>query len=311
MTDILEFCQAILHMGLEEEVDLFAENELKRTFYEYKAAQKKPLAGVTYMVNGSEYASLLDAMHAEEKLENLGMRFMKPNLKENWDFNTPTKTLVLMGNGMGVLERFSYDSFKLDKWDKHQQIQRDNVMIRGYPTWLNYPQSIKTKSVDPLAAPIRPYIPKLITLEKLWDDIREHGMVVFELRVCAYTKTARFNYDIDLVNNVMLKDFRGGQSPLRNRAERSILDYFNFDMVLASTDMKEIVKKTFTNLFESKHATAFDFAHSMHITNQMAANALNAIVTRGLARKEGSSPREVYSIDPEALAESALKLEKY
>ncbi|MFO7619136.1 MAG: hypothetical protein R6W91_05720 [Thermoplasmata archaeon] len=310
MTDPLELCQAILHLGSEEEVDLHAENELRRTFYEYQAAQKKPLACVTYMVNGREYSSLLEAMHREEALENLGIRFLKPDLKENWDFNTPTKTLVLLGKGMGALERFSYDSFKLDKWDMHQHLQRDNIMIRGFPTWLYYPQSIKTKSRDPLAAPVRPYIPKLVMLEKFWGHVRENGMVPFELRVCAYTKSARYTYDIDLINNAMLKDFRGGQAPLRNLAQRGIVDYLNFDMVLASTDMKDMVKRAFINLFEMEYATAFDIAHSMHITNQMAANALNAIVSRGFAIKEGTSPRELYSINSQALAEKALKLEK-
>jgi hypothetical protein len=310
MTDILELCQAILHLGSEEEVDLHAENELRRTFYEYQSVQKKPLASVTYMVNGREYSSLLEAMHREEELENLGLRFLKPDLKENWDFNTPSKTLVLMQNGMGVLERFSYDAFKLDKWDMHQQLQRDNVMIRGFPTWLYFPQSIKTKSIDPLAEAERPYVPKLVMLEDLWQHVRKNGMVVLELRVCAYTKTARYTFDLDLVNNVMLKDFRGGQSPLRNLAQRGIVDYLNFDMVLASTDMKDMVKRAFINLFESEYATAFDIAHSMHITNQMAANALNAIASRGLAIKEGSYPREIYSINSEALAEKALKLEK-
>jgi len=291
-------------------VDLHAENELKRTFYEYQAAQKKPLAKVKYMVNGKEYDSLLEAMYREEELENLGMRFLSPDLKENWDFNTPTKTLVLMGKGMGVLERFSYDSFKLDKWNMHQHLQRDNVMIRGFPTWLYFPQSIRTKSIDPLAEPVRPYIPKLVMLEDLWQHSRKNGMVLFELRVCAYTKTARYTYDIDLVNNVMLKDFRGGQSPLRNLAQRNIVDYLNFDMVLASTDMKDMVKRAFINLFESEYATAFDIAHSMHITNQMAANALSAIASRGLAIREGTPPREIFSINSDALAEKALKLER-
>jgi predicted transcriptional regulator len=147
-------------------------------------------------------------------------------------------------------------------------------------------------------------------LEDLWQHVRKNGMVVLELRVCAYTKTARYTFDLDLVNNVMLKDFRGGQSPLRNLAQRGIVDYLNFDMVLASTDMKDMVKRAFINLFESEYATAFDIAHSMHITNQMAANALNAIASRGLAIKEGSYPREIYSINSEALAEKALKLEK-
>ena len=309
MTDPLELCQAILHLGPEEEVDLHAEKELRRHYYEYSASQRKPIAAVSYMINGHEYSSLLDAIRNVETLENAGVRFSNPNLKENWDFNTPTRTLVLMGKGMGVLERFSYDSFRLDKWDRQQQIQRDNVMIRGFLTKFYYPQSIISESEDPLAGPKRLYIPKLVMLEDMWGHIRNSGMVPFELRICAYTKTARYSYDFDLLNNTMLKDFRGGQAPLRNLAERTIIEYLNFDTVLAATDMKDLVKRAFINLFESEFATAPDIAHSMHITSQMAKNALDAIVTRGLASKQGAAPREIYSIDPEGLASKARKFE--
>ncbi len=309
MTDPLELCQAILHLGPEEEVDLHAEKEMKRHFLEYKASQKKALAGLDVMVNGTEYSGLLSALAAEEELENLGLKFLKPSMGENWDYNTPTKTLVLMGNGQGILERFSYDAFSLDKWNMGQQVQRENVMIRGFISKFYYPQSIISESEDPLAAPKRMYIPKLSMLEDIWRHVRSTGMVPFEIRVCAYTRTERYTYDIDLVSNAMLKDFRGGQAALRNKAERGIIDYLNFDTVLASTDMKEMVKKAFINLFESEYLTAPDLAHSMHITNQMAGNALEAIYTRGFAVKEGAPPRQIFTINSEALAEKARKLE--
>ena len=309
MADALEICQAILRLGPEEEVDLHAEKEMKRAFLEYRTAKKIPLAKAVYMINGKEYESLLEAILKEDILENAGIRFVKPNLKENWDYNTPTKTIALMGKGMGWVEHFSYDAFSLNKWDRDQHIQRDNVMIRGFLTKFYYPESIKSKSVDPLAAPKRHYIPKVRLLEDLWQHIRKTGMVPLEIRVCTYTKNQRFTYELDLINDYMLKDFRGGQAPLRNKAERTAVDYLNFDTVLAATDMKEIVKKTFTNLFEMEKATAFDISHSMGITDQMAVNALNSIYHRGLAEKEGSAPREIFSIDIEGLALEAKKFE--
>jgi len=250
-----------------------------------------------------------NAIAAEEAIENLGIRFVKPNLNENWDYNTPTKTIALMGKGMGWVEHFNYDGFSLAKWDRQQQIQRENVMIRGFITKFYYPESIKSKSEDPLAGPKRLYIPRVLLMEELWTHIRSTGMIPFEIRVCAYSKNSRYTYDLDLVNNTMLKDFRGGQAPLRNRAERTAVDYLNFDIIFAATDMKDIVKKAFINLFEMEKATAFDISHSMGITDNMAMNALNSIVYRGLAEKVGTPPREIYSIDPDALAQQAKKFE--
>lgn len=310
MTDALELCQAILHLGPEEEVDLHAEKELRRHYFEYTGANKKALAAASFLVNGTEYASLLEALREEEDLQNLGIRFSRPDLRENWDYNTPTKTLVLMGRGAGFLERFSYRAFSLDKWDMSQPVQRENVMIRGFIRDYYYPRSILSESRDPLAEPVRPYIPKLVPLEEMWSHVRSTGMVPFEVRICAYTKAARYAYDIDMPRSAMLKDMRGGQAPLRNLAKRSTIDYLNFDMVLASTEMKDIVKGAFINLFEAEKATAIDIAHSMHITDQIAANALSAIAARGLAKVLGSPPMQVFQIDLEALAAAAERLER-
>ncbi len=309
MTDPLKLCQKIVHFGPKEEVDFHAEKELKRAFFEYRQAPKKALASISYMVNGKEYASLLEAIVEKEELATAGIRFFNPDLEENWDYNVPTKAIALMGKGMGWVERFTYKSFSLDKWDKEQQMLRDSVMLRAFPVRFYFPQSIKTKSIDPRAAPVRPYVPKLITLEALWRVIRDKGLVPFEIRVCAYTKEQRYSYDLDLVNNRLLKDFRGGQVAVRNRAERSSIDYLNFDMILASTEMKDIVKKAFIELFEVTEATAFDISHTMGITDLMGKNSLDAIVSRGLADKEGNPPRESYSINSENLAKAASLVE--
>lgn len=305
MPDALEYCQKIMKFGAAEEVDFHAEKQLKSAFYEYKQAKKTPLASSTYLVNEDEYSSLLKAMASVEELKTGGIRFFKPNMKENWDYNTPTSMVLLMGDGMGVVERFDYDSFALEKWDRNQEVIKELVMLRAFPTRFYMPMSIKTKSRDPQAGPPRLYTPKLLTLEEFWRDVRGKGLVPFEMRVCAYTRAQRFSYDIDLVNNILLKDFRGGQVPPRNRAARSAMDYLNFDMILASTDMKELVKKVFINLFEVKESTAFDISHTMGITETMARNGLDAVVSRNLAGKTGRAPRETYKIDPKLIEEAA------
>ena len=250
MTDPLKHCQTILHFGPEDEVDFHAEKMMNRAYTEYRQAVRKPLATLQYMVNGDEYQSLLEALAEVDELETAGFRFVEPDLDENWDFNVPTKTIVLMGNGAGWVDRFDYNAFSLQKWDRGQHVQREPVMIRSFPTRFYYPQSIKTKSIDPLAGEKRLYIPKLMTLEELWTDVRKTGLVPFEIRLCTYTRDARYSYDLSLVHNRLLKDFRGGQVPLTNKASRTAMDYMNFDMVLALTDMKDLVKKVFIELFE-------------------------------------------------------------
>jgi hypothetical protein len=308
MKGSLEFCQAIMEFAPKDEVDFHAQKQLKRAFYEYKQAPKLPLASTTYVINDKEYDSLILALVEEERLDTGSILFYQPKLDENWDYNVLTKTLTLIGNGVGYVDKFDYDSFAIQKWDRTQHIQTERVMIRAFLSRFYYPRSIKTKSKDPHASEKRPFVPKLITLEELWSDVREKGLVPFEIRVCAYTRDARFSYDLNLIDNLMLKDFRGGQVPPRNKAERNAMDYMNFDMILASTDMKDLVKKVFINLFEVKEATAFDISHTMGITDNMARNGLDAVVSRNLADKVGKPPREIYSINTELLGAAASEL---
>lgn len=301
MKNPLELCQDIMKFASADNVDMHAEKELKRAFFEYKQSQKRSLASASYLVNGVEYGSLLKAIIEIEKLQTLGIKFYKPNLEENWDYNVPTKSIALIGSGLGWVEKFDYKSFNLEKWDASQQMQRERVMLRAFPTRFYFPIPIKTKSIDPLAELPRAYIPKVVTLEELWNHIRSTGMVPLEIRLCAYTRNARYPYDLDLINNLMLKDFRGGQMPLTRKAVRSAMDYLCFDTVLAATDMKDLVKKVFIELFEVKEVTAFDISHSMGITDTMAKNALDALVAREVATRDGAPPRERYSFNPKLL----------
>ncbi len=303
MKDILQTCNKLIRFSTTEEIDFHAEKQLKTSLYEYRSVKKVPLAAVRFVVNGEKVKSLLDAMVEFEELKTLEVQFFKPRLKENWDYNQPTKSLILIGQGLGGVQTFGYDAFKLKKWDTSQSINREKVMIRCFISKFYFPRSIKTKSANIHDGHVRPYVPELMTLERLWEEIRQTGVVPFQLHISAYKPTSRYNYELDLVNNTLLKDFRGGTMPLRDRKVRGSIEHFNFDMILATTEMKDLVKRVFITLFDVKELTAADIALSFGVTDTMAKNSLDAIVSRGLAEKEGHPPREIYSITAESLAE--------
>lgn len=301
MEETLALCNRIINFSRTEEIDVYAEKQLRKAFMEYRAMQKVPLADVRYIVNGTKYTSLLEAVVGNEALETLEIHFFRPRMQENWDYNKPTRKLVLLGQGLGGVQVFDYDPYSLKKWDGSQTMKMEKVMLRGFISHFYYPRSIKSKTLAMQGEAVRPYVPKLKTLERVWEEIRETGVLPLQLHISAYTPDSRYNYELDMIDNVALRDFRGGVVPLRDRADRKSMDYFNFDKILASTDMRDLVKRVFVALFDMKQATAFDMAHSFKITDQMAKNSLDAIVARGLADKEGYPPREIYEINTENL----------
>jgi len=297
MEERLALCRKIIDFSQTEEIDLFAEKQLRKALVEYKSMKKTPLAEIRYIVNGKKFTSLLEAMLEFEELETLEIHFFKPKMSENWDYNVPTKKLVLLGHGLGGVQVFDYDPYSLKKWDGSQSMKKEKVMIRGFITQFYYPQSIKSKTAGIDQGEVRLFVPALKTLEMVWKDVRESGVLPIQLHISAFTPDNRYNYELDLTNDTVLKDFRGGVVPLRSRAERESIDYFNFDKILASTDMRDLVKKVFITLFDMNDITPIDIALSFKITDTMAKNSLDALVTRGLADKEGYPPREIFEIN--------------
>ncbi len=301
MSDILGVCGKIIQFQKNDEVDVYAEKQLKTAYYGFQSARKVPMAGVRYVVNGKKRLSLLESILEFDSLEKLEIHFFKPNMKQNWDYDAPTKKIVLLGRGLGGVETFRYDPYKLDKWDLSQGIKRSKAMIRGFISEFYFPRSIKTKTRDSRDALKRIFVPELMTLEKLWQVVRTTGVVPFSFHVCIYTQQERFTYDIDLVNNRLTKDFRSGSISIKERVERSSMDNFNFDRILASTDMKDLVKRVFITLYDMENTTASDISYSFGITETMAKNCLDAIASRGYADKIGTPPREIYEINSENL----------
>ncbi len=301
MNEFLEAAGEIIKFQKEDEVDIYAEKQLKTAFYEFQAVKKIPLAEIRWIVNGHKYLSLLDPILEFKELRTLEIHFFKPDMKGNWDYDLPTKKIVLLGHGLGGVETFHYDSLKLTKWDMSQGVKRSKVMIRGFISEYYYPRSIRTKSRDSMDQLKRYFIPRLMTLEDLWQVIRSTGVVPFTLKISLYTQQERLTYNMDLVNNRLIRDFRSGVISVKEKMARSPMDNYNFDRILASTDMKEKVKKVFITLYDMKHATASDLSFSFGMTDNMARNCLEAIVSRGYASKEGSAPMEAYEINSKNL----------
>ncbi len=310
MADVTGVIGEIIKFQKDDEVDQFTVKKLNSAYYEHRAIQRTPLAELRWVVNGNKRLSLLESFLEFEELRTLEIHFFKPNMKQNWDYDVPTKKVVLLGHGLGGVETFHYDSLKLNKWDLSQGVKRSKVMIRGFISNFYYPMSIKTKLKDDQDALNRIFIPELMTLENIWQIVRTTGVVPFTLHLCLYTQTERITYYLDLVNNQLIKDFRSGVISVKEKANRSSMDNYNFDRVLASTDMKDKVKKVFIALYDMNHATASDISFSFGMTDNMARNCLEALVTRGFASKEGVSPREVYEINSLDLEEAVAKMDE-
>ncbi len=301
MMDILRKCEAVIGLGPESEVDEYAVKEMKKRVKSHLQRKRPALAELAFVINNKPYDSLLDALLDVESIRSMEVRFLRPNIRENWDFNAPTKLIKAIEGGYGGVAFFNYEAKALDKWAHAGELIEKKAMIRAFPVEFYVPRSIATMSRYVQEDPPRPLVPRLLPMEKTWDAMRKVGTLPLIARICAYTHEERFSYDLDVIEGALLRDFRAEHMPVTRKKKRSPEEYFYFDKIYASTDLPLLPKQIFEAVFESDGLTASDISHFFKITMDMALNNLRALVSRGLVESEGRPPFETYRVTFEAL----------
>ena len=303
--EILEKCQSIIQLGPESEIDDYSLKEMRKYVKSHLHEERPYLSEIAFLINGRHYEHIYDALKEENEIESVDIRFLKPKLDEIWDFDAPTKTIKLIKGGFGGIAFFNYDPKALDKWAKAGELIEKKAMIRTFPVDYFIPQSIATMSKYIGEEPPDILVPELWTMESMIKNIRKVGALPITVRICAYTKEERFAYDIDLLQNRLLRDFRAGKMQPTQRIKRSPEEYFYFDRIYASLKMGRLPKAIFEAIFESEGLTVGDIAHFFKITTEMATNNLKALQKRNLVIAEGRPPMETYRVTHEVLERGA------
>jgi hypothetical protein len=305
--DVLDKCQSVIRMGPEQEVDEYAIKEMRKRVKAHMQREFRYLADVAFIVNGELYENLLDALLEVDSVKSIDIKFLRPDINENWDFNRPTKIIKVIEGGFGGVAFFNYNPKAIDKWANAGELIEKKAMIRVFPVDVYVPRSIATMSKYVQEDPPRPIVPDLWTIEYAWMKMKELGALPITARICAYTKEERFAYDIDVINGKLIRDFRAERMPVTRKKSRDPEDYFYFDRIYASEDMPSLTRNIFEAIFESEGMTAADISHIFKITVDMANNNLRALLKRGLLDKEGQPPYETYLVTSEILKKKMKK----
>lgn len=305
MPDILEKCENVMNFAPKKMVDSFAKKQLGQSLRKYQSSVEKKLADVSFKIDGKRYPSLLDAIYEIKEWNEMEIHLFHPNTEEIWEYDTPTKLIKINRQARGGLMLFHVNPFALNQWNPGQEPIIEPAMFMSYLTCFYSPESIKayTKKVDE-----KPLIPPkaLCTPSELWEDIRKKGIVPFQMTLCAYTKKRRYQYQLDVLDNYLLKDFRDGKIPIANRIFRLPLDYLHLDKLLSLQELPDLAKKVLQVFFELKEANVADIEIGLGITEKMAKDNINALFKRGLVDALGKPPKAQYVINLENVKKAAV-----
>jgi hypothetical protein len=305
MDERIEACQRLLAHAPEGEDDEYAKKQLRGAVLEHVQRPKRALADVQCAVDGEASDRPLDALLALGPEAELSVKLYHPDLSENWDYDTPTKSMCVGRKGVGWLEHFHYDPYSFEKWNFEERFMKSRAMFMGHFTHYFVPESIKTHTRRTQQGLELPYSPKLSDLEGLRTEVLAGKVIPFALRLCAYTQEARHSFAVDLLDGALVRDFRAGALPPKGRLFRSSLDCLAFDRVYVSEKLPGHVAGAFVMVFERAGTTVFDLSQVTGLNERSARNTLGALVARGLVRKEGAAPRETYEVDMETVRKLA------
>lgn len=298
-------CQRLLRFAPEGEADDYARKQLREAVLEHTQAKKRVLASVSYNVNGKGYKHFLDVLSQEEPGAEIMISLFHPDLNENWDYDTPAKAMMVGKKGFGWIEYFHYDAYSFEKWDFSEHPVKDRAMYMGHFTHYFVAESIKSHTMRMQQGADLPYSPKLAPFDALHAEVREGKAIPFRMRLCAYGQEMRHSMTLDLLDNVLVKDFRGAKLPPKGMLKRPPLDCLAFDRVFASEKLPEHVANTFIMVFEREGTTVMDVSQVIGLIENSARNTLGALVARGFVARSGHPPRETYEADVDAIRKAA------
>ena len=299
---LYEKCLKILDYAPSERIDDYSKKALKSEMIKILTKSKKPLLKFRLKADGKEYDSMYDIL-LKDKVKAIELIFEKPTKMGRWEYNVPIKRLRMLSNGLGMVNIFSPVDLTLRKWVLEDP-ESKKVIIRNYPTTFFQPASIKMKSFTDDLFSTTTYIPEPESFKKTFEDVKKFGIVPFQVRVIAYSREKRYAFDLDLLENFLLEDFRSNRLSYSIRIERKPIQYYKFDRLHAMLKIPETPKKVFETIFESNGLTVEEIAHLFEVTPIIAKNNIQSLVSKGLLEEIDHSGKKKY------VAASKLLVEK-
>lgn len=277
-----------------QEVDMHARKTLESILFSYANREKIVLANAKYIVDGQNYDSFMDILFEISDFNLFQIYFVKPRKEENWEYDVPTIEMKIGKGGVGTITLAApFNPYSLKRWE-HLEPVEEEAMFRFYYLDFFYPESIRSQSLRGDMERKYPFTLELFLLEDFLKFAKKFGVLPLMLRICVYTKHFRFTYDIEILTDCWLANFRAGKFPVSARVLRHPKQYYYLDRALASSFLPENPKKVLETVFETEGVTVYDIANAYGLSERMAEGSLEVCLKYGFLEKVGKPPRVTY-----------------
>jgi hypothetical protein len=264
--------------------DVFSQKNLKQALMDAYSRRLPAIARVRLEHNGAPQENLAQILATSPLTGKLGVVFHQPTMqKEAWEYTTPAAAIAFDARGPGKIITFHYDPRAITPWDLNDRGAEEPCVVRVNVREGFIPRSIKQEQMALRGTPLP--VPKfeIFSMAELAAFIRRTGIVPFRVSLLVYTTKTRYLYDVDLVNNILVRDPRSGKLPITGRQTRSARLFHGLDRYVAKREIPPVPGKILEMLFESDNLHPMDVTSVLGISEELATASLHTLVDRSLA----------------------------
>ena len=253
--------------------DSYSSLALQRAAAEYVLRRGDTLAPYTVSVDGKPYASVFAAIRDAEATFSTGeLRVVDPPSDARaWEWLEPFERIVFASDGSAELHPFEGSG------PPRRAIAR--LLLRE-----NYVPRTEAAAMDPASAASTGGVPaRLDPLPDAVAFVRTHGVVPFTAALVLYFADRRLRIELDLLEDLILRDPRSGRLPLDRKVHRSARVSHAVDEFIAKNTLTVANARALEVLVETHGLTPLEIAPLVGGLREFGASALQGLSARGLA----------------------------
>ena len=264
--------------------DIFSQKNLRQALMDASTRRLPAIARVHLELDGVAQDDIAQVLARSPLVGRVGVVFHQPTMqKEAWEYTTPAAVIAFDVRGPGKIVTFHYNPRSITPWDLEDRGTEEPCVVRINVKEGFIPRSIRQEQMAIKGTPLP--LPKfeIFSMADLAAFVHRTGIVPFRISLLAYTTKARYAYDIDLVNNVLVRDPRSGRLPVTNRAVRSARLFHGLDRYIARREIPPVPAKILEILFETNELHPAEVSSVLGINQELAIASLSTLVDRTLA----------------------------
>jgi hypothetical protein len=260
---------ALARQLVGERHDPFSERALARAYEEYVSRNRRPLAPIIVVGDGTEYPTIYSLL-ADPKANpaTLEIRPEPAPTKGDWGFLRPFERVVLRPDG-------SADIHPAVPGPPERGIAR--ILLREH--YLPRSQGDEHRGAS---GGSRVELSTFIgTLAQGLTVYREQGLLPFSVALLVYLSEERVRYEFDLLSTSLLPDPRSNRLPTSRLVRRPSRVSFAVDKVIGRGDLSLLATRCLEVMVDSPGLTSVELAHIFGGVRELVDSALQGLVARG------------------------------